>query len=126
MKYDKWEIAFKRATNGDTLKRFRIIGWLRTTETDLVTDAHEAMYAAFASILTRIDVPNSGDLPFSMAAAFSSAEGARAAYETWLALDEDFTDACYRAIEETKRPVNPALSPEPLPDDAKKKTAKSD
>lgn len=122
MKYGAWEINFKRSTNGDTLKRFRIMGWLRDLETDIPTNAHEAIYSAFATVITRIDVPNSPSVPFNMAAALSTAEGARAAYEAWLDMDEDFTDACYEAIAESRRAVNAALAPEALPEGAKKKT----
>lgn len=122
MKYGQWDIAFKRTTNGDSLRRFRIMGWLRDTETDIPTTAHETMYAAFASILTRIDVSGSPSIPFDMASATLSPDGARRAYEAWLDMDEEFTDACYTAIAESRRPVDPITGPEPLPEGAKKKT----
>ena len=94
MQYGQWNINFKRTTNGDTLRRFKVMGWLRDAETDIPTNAHETLYAAFASILTRIDVPNSPSIPFDMASALLSMDGARRAYEQWLEMDEDFTDAC--------------------------------
>lgn len=122
MKYEQWDITFKRTTNGDTLRRFKIMGWLRDSETDIPTWSHETLYAAFASLLTRIDVANSPSIPFDMAAAMLSMDGARRAYEQWLDMDEEFTDACYTAIAEIRRPVDPVTGPEPLPEGAKKKT----
>jgi hypothetical protein len=118
--YGDIRVTLRRATNGDALARLKIQGWLEQSDPDLITEAHRAVYREFANIVASIEAAEG--LPFSHIAARGTPEGAWEAYQLWLTMPEDFSDTVYAGLVALRRPATPATAPDPLPEDAKKKT----